>query len=108
MGEGSRHVESVDSTDWQSSSFPEVRVDKRGGSGELWIRIIAHKRSTNVISVLYHVLENESKLEVRSYDMASTEERAVHRILVEVPRPAELDIDDLKSKLYSWADNSAK
>lgn len=102
MAEGSGQVQSVDSTDWQPSGFPAVRVDQRDGSDELLIRIITLKPSTNVTSNLYDLLENES-LDVQQYNMTSTQDKVLLSIQVKVLTPSTLDKDDLKRKLNSWA-----
>jgi hypothetical protein len=107
MTEGSGHVESIDSTDWQPSSLPALRIEQPGGSDQLLIRIITLRRSTDHTSKLFEVLEEEN-LDVLHSHRSSTKEKVLHTVQVKVLMPSKLDIDGLRSKLDSWAAKGAE
>jgi len=77
------HMESIDSTDWQQLSLPALRIEQPGGSDQLLIRIITLKRSTDLTSKLFEVLEEEN-LDVLHFNRFSTEETILHTIQVKV------------------------
>ena len=83
MFEGSGHMHSIDSIDWQPSSFPALKIERPDGSDQLLITIITPKCSTNLTSKLYEVLDEEI-LDVLQSDISSTKERVLHLIRVNV------------------------
>ena len=88
MSEGSGNMESIDSIDWQPSSLPAVKIEQPGGSDQLLIRIITLKRSTDLTSKLYEVLEEES-LEILNSHRSNTQEKVLHSIRVKVTHAAD-------------------
>jgi len=98
-------VESIDSTDWQPSTLPALKIDQARGSDQLSIRIMTSKRSTALTSRLYEVLEEEG-LDVLHSHRSSTKDKVLHSIQVKVLAPSTLDIDDLKRRLNTWAANA--
>ena len=81
-------MQSIDSIDWQPSSLTVVKIEQPGGSDQLLIRIITLKRSTDLTSKLYEVLEEES-LEILNSHRSNTQEKVLHSIRVKVIHAAD-------------------
>ena len=83
MSEGSGHMQSIDSIDWQPSSLPAVKIEQPGGSDQLLIRVITPKRSTDLTSKLFEVLVEEI-LDILHSHKSSSKEKILHSIRVKV------------------------
>ena len=76
-------MQSIDSIDWQPSSLPAVKIEQPGGSDQLLIRVITAKRSTDLTSKLFEVLEEEN-LDVLHSHKSCSKEKILHSIRVKV------------------------